>query len=83
VSQEAFDEVIDRMHGEAVCRGCGIEGVLSNAPGPLVLHGIDFSQLSAASPALPGEIITVIATGLGPTNPGVDPGQPFFRAATR
>lgn len=51
--------------------------VLNNASGPLILHSSDFSQLSATKPALPGEILTLIMTGLGPTNPGVDPGQPF------
>lgn len=52
-------------------------GVLNNSSGPLVLHSSDFSQLSAANPGIPGEVLTVIATGLGPTNPGVDPGQQF------
>jgi uncharacterized protein (TIGR03437 family) len=52
-------------------------GILYNAFGPLVVHSSDFSQLSAAKPAIPGEVITVIATGLGPTNPSVDPGQLF------
>jgi len=51
--------------------------VLSNSSGPLVLHSSDFSQVSAARPALPGEILTVFATGLGPTTTGLDPGQPF------
>jgi len=52
--------------------------VLSNSSGPLVLHSADFSQVSAARPALPGEILTVFATGLGPTNAASDPGQPFM-----
>jgi uncharacterized protein (TIGR03437 family) len=51
--------------------------VLSDSSGPLVLHSSDFSQVTAANPALPGEILSLIAAGLGPTNPGVDPGQPF------
>ena len=50
--------------------------VLNNSSGPLVLH-IDFSQVTPAQPALPGEVLVLIATGLGPTNPGVDPGQVF------
>jgi uncharacterized protein (TIGR03437 family) len=28
-------------------------------------------------PAAAGEILSLYATGLGPTRPGVDPGQPF------
>lgn len=51
--------------------------ILTNSSGPLVLHSADYSQVSAASPALPGEVLTIFMTGLGPTNPGVDPGQPF------
>jgi uncharacterized protein (TIGR03437 family) len=51
--------------------------VVNNASGPLVLHFSDFSQVTATNPALPGEVLTVLATGLGPTNPGVDPGQTF------
>lgn len=51
--------------------------ILTNAAGPLVLHSADFSLLSSAKPAVPGEILTVFASGLGPTNPGVDPGQVF------
>ena len=52
-------------------------GVLNSSSGPLVLHSSDFSELSATKPAVPGEVLTLIATGLGPTNPGVDPGQQF------
>jgi hypothetical protein len=51
--------------------------ILSNGVGPLVLHSSDFSQVTAASPARPAEILSILATGLGPTNPGGDPGQPF------
>jgi len=52
-------------------------GVLSNSVGPLVLHAADFSQVTTAQPALPSEVLVLIATVLGPTNPGVDPGQVF------
>jgi hypothetical protein len=51
--------------------------VVNNASGPLVRHSSDFSQVTATNPAFPGEVLTVLATGLGPTNPGVDPGQTF------
>ena len=34
-------------------------------------------MVSAASPAKAGEILTLYASGLGPTRPGVDPGEPF------
>jgi uncharacterized protein (TIGR03437 family) len=33
--------------------------------------------VTEAKPASTGEILTLLATGLGPTLPGVDPGQPF------
>ncbi len=50
--------------------------VLTTAGGPAVFHS-DFSPVTTARPARSGEILTVQAAGLGPTVPGVDPGQPF------
>ena len=41
-----------------------------------VFHG-DLTAVNAASPAKAGETLILMATGLGPTRPGVDPGQPF------
>ena len=37
----------------------------------------DFSQVTPAKPARAGELLILTVTGLGPTLPGVDPGQPF------
>ena len=45
--------------------------------GAAVVHSSDFTLVSAAKPASPGEILSLFASGLGPTRPGVDPGQPF------
>lgn len=45
--------------------------------GPAVTHSSDFSLVSASKPAAAGEILSLFATGLGPTRPGLDPGQPF------
>ncbi len=45
--------------------------------GPAVTHSSDFSLVTASKPAAAGEILSLFATGLGPTRPGVDPGQPF------
>lgn len=42
-----------------------------------ILHGADFSPVTSANPARAGELLVVRASGLGPTRPGVDPGQPF------
>ena len=47
------------------------------ANGPAVVHSGDFSLVTAAKPAKSGEILTLFASGLGPTRPGVDPGKPF------
>jgi uncharacterized protein (TIGR03437 family) len=44
--------------------------------GPAVFHS-DFTPVTAAKPARAGEVLIVQATGLGPTVPGVDFGQPF------
>lgn len=51
--------------------------VVINADGPAVLHGADFSPVTAAKPARAGEVLILSATNLGPTRPGVDPGKPF------
>lgn len=51
--------------------------ILTAAGGPAVTHSSDFSLVTASHPAAAGEILSLFATGLGPTNPGVDPGQPF------
>jgi uncharacterized protein (TIGR03437 family) len=50
--------------------------IVTTAGGPAVFHS-DFSLVTAAKPAKAGEVLIVEATGLGPTVPGVDPGQPF------
>ncbi len=45
--------------------------------GAAVVHSADFSLVTAAKPAKAGEILSLFATGLGPTNPGIELGQPF------
>jgi len=50
--------------------------ILADASGPVITHA-DFSPVTPAKPAKPGEVLIVKATGLGPTVPGVAPGQPF------
>jgi hypothetical protein len=45
--------------------------------GAAVTHSKDFSLVSTVAPASAGEALSVFLTGLGPTVPGVDPGQPF------
>ena len=47
------------------------------AGGPAITHSSDFSLVTASKPATAGEILSLFAAGLGPVNPGVDPGQPF------
>jgi hypothetical protein len=44
---------------------------------PAVTHSDDSSFVFFGKPAEPGEILTLLVTGLGPTKPGVNPGQPF------
>ena len=51
--------------------------VVTTAAGPAIVHSSDYSPITPAKPAKPGEILTLFAYGLGPTRPGVDPGQPF------
>jgi hypothetical protein len=51
--------------------------VVTISSGPLIVHANDFSPVTTAKPARAGEVLTLIASGLGPTRPGVDPGQLF------
>ncbi len=51
--------------------------IVMTAAGPAVTHSSDFSLVTASKPASPGETLALFVTGLGPTRPGVDPGQPF------
>ena len=50
--------------------------IVTTASGPAVFHS-DFSPVTAANPAKADEVLIVEARGLGPTVPGVEPGQPF------
>jgi hypothetical protein len=51
--------------------------VVLTATGPAIVHSTDNSPVTAAKPARPGEVLTLYALSLGPTRPGVDPGQVF------
>src|SRR5258708_9780481 len=50
--------------------------IVSTTAGPAIFHA-DFSTVTASKPATAGEDLIVRATDLGPTRPGVFPGQPF------
>jgi hypothetical protein len=52
--------------------------VVVTRDGPSVFHS-DFTLVTAAKPARAGEVLVVMATNLGSTRPGVDPGKPFPR----
>ena len=45
--------------------------------GPAITHSSDFSLVTVSKPAAAGEVLSLFATGLGPTVPAVEPGQPF------
>jgi uncharacterized protein (TIGR03437 family) len=51
--------------------------ILVTDSGPSVTHSNDFSLVTSTKPAAAGEILSLFVTGLGPTVPAVDPGQPF------
>jgi len=51
--------------------------VTQTANGPAITHPSDFSLVTSSKPAAAGEILSVFATGLGPTVPEVDSGLPF------
>ena len=51
--------------------------IVSFAGSPAITHSNDFSFVTPDKPAEPGEFLSLLVTGLGPTKPGVNPGQPF------
>ena len=51
--------------------------IVITANGPAVTHSSDFSLVSASKPATAGEVLSLFATGLGPTRASLNPGQPF------
>src|SRR5215831_3485099 len=51
--------------------------IVITSDGPAVAHSSDFISVGASAPAMPGENLSLVVTGLGPVRPGVDPGQPF------
>ena len=50
--------------------------IVTTAGGPAIVHSSDFTLVTASKPAAAGEVLSLFATGLGPTRPGIDPGQP-------
>jgi hypothetical protein len=51
--------------------------IMTTASGPAVVHASDSSPVTAAKPAISGEVLTLYATGLGPTQPALQPGKVF------
>lgn len=49
----------------------------NTASGLAVTHSVYFKMVMAVSPAAPGEVLSLFATGLGPTRPAANSGQPF------
>jgi uncharacterized protein (TIGR03437 family) len=47
------------------------------ATGPAIVHSSDFTLVSPSKPAVAGEILSLIATSLGPAVSEVDLGLPF------
>lgn len=50
--------------------------VILTTSGLAIVHG-DYSLVTASQPARAGEVLTLFASGLGSTRPGIDPGQMF------
>ena len=51
--------------------------LVGTTSGPAIVHSSDYSPVTAGKPAHAGELLTLFASGLGPTRPGVEPGQVF------
>ena len=51
--------------------------IVMTAGAPAIVHSSDYSLVTSASPAKAGEVLILFASGLGPTRPAPEPGQPF------
>lgn len=51
--------------------------VVTNNGVPVIVHADDYSQVTTTKPARAGELLIMLASGLGPTRPGVELGQVF------
>jgi len=51
--------------------------VMAIPTGPAILHGDDFSPVTAEKPARVGELLMMSVSGLGPVKPNLGPGMPF------
>lgn len=51
--------------------------IIQTPNGPAIAHSSDFTLVSSSKPAAAGEILSLFATGLGPTVPEVGLGLPF------
>jgi hypothetical protein len=67
----------NKRHGVLYLVAMTAPQVVITPSGHAVVHAGDGSLVTSAKPTRAGEILTLFATGLGPTKPGVDPGQPF------
>jgi uncharacterized protein (TIGR03437 family) len=75
--RRAFAGTLGKRHATLYLIPLSQPQIVTTPNGPAVVHANDFSPITASKPAAAGEILSVFATGLGPTIPGVDPGQPF------
>jgi len=79
----AEDPANRRIHGGGMIRlyvyiiPMSVPQILTAGTGPALTHSSDFSLVTSSKPAAAGEVLSLFATGLGPTVPAVDPGQPF------
>ena len=51
--------------------------IVTTGGGPAIAHASDYSLVTAAKPARAGEVVVLFASGLRPTRPAPEPGQPF------
>jgi uncharacterized protein (TIGR03437 family) len=51
--------------------------IVTTRNGPAIVHATDSSLVTASKPAKSGEVLTLYATGLGPTRPALEPGKVF------
>ena len=71
------DPAYRRINGAFCCSRQVFTIYPAESPTVVAVFHRDFIPVSDAQPATTGEVLSLVVTGLGPTRPGVDPGQPF------
>lgn len=82
-ASQSEDPSLRRVHGGGKMRmvlhlmPAARPEIAQTPDGPAVVHAADFKPVTLSAPARTGEVLSLFAKGLGPTQPNVPPGARF------